>query len=78
VIDSAVLLRCLSISPKIFFLAIIIGRFVDDDAMLRKMFGRVLNSVAPQWKMTEASNGETALRLVDEEDFDLIFVDQYM
>ncbi|KAL3909414.1 MAG: hypothetical protein SGARI_002608, partial [Bacillariaceae sp.] len=53
--------------------------FVDDDAMLRKMFGRVLRSaVGPTWSIREASNGETALRIVDEERFDLIFVDQYM
>ena len=53
--------------------------FVDDDAMLRKMFGRVLRSaVGPTWTLQEASNGETALRMVDEEEFDLIFVDQYM
>ena len=53
--------------------------FVDDDAMLRKMFGRVLrNAVGPTWSLNEASNGETALRMVDEENFDLIFVDQYM
>lgn len=54
------------------------ARFVDDDAMLRKMFGRVLKSVAPSWKITEASNGEIALRLVEEQEFGLIFVDQYM
>jgi CheY-like chemotaxis protein len=53
--------------------------FVDDDAMLRKMFGRVLkNAVGPTWSIQEASNGETALRIVEEEQFDLIFVDQYM
>ena len=32
----------------------------------------------PGWQIREASNGETALRLVDDEDFDLIFLDQYM
>jgi len=52
--------------------------FVDDDAMLRKMFSRVLQSVAPSWSIRECANGETALRIVDEEKFDLIFVDQYM
>jgi response regulator of citrate/malate metabolism len=53
-------------------------RFVDDDAMLRKMFSRVLKSVAPTWTILEASNGETALCIVEDEVFDLIFVDQYM
>ena len=52
--------------------------FVDDDMMLRKMFSRVLKLAAPTWKIREASNGETALRLVDEVTFDLIFIDQYM
>ena len=32
----------------------------------------------PGWKIREASNGETALRLVDDEEFDLLFLDQYM
>jgi response regulator of citrate/malate metabolism len=51
---------------------------VDDDAMLRRMFSRVLKSVAPSWKIIEASNGETALCIVEDEEFDIIFVDQYM
>ena len=52
--------------------------FVDDDTILRKMFSRLLRTVAPTWRIREAGNGETALRLVDEERFDVIFVDQYM
>jgi PleD family two-component response regulator len=53
--------------------------FVDDDAMLRKMFSRVLKATAPSWTIREASNGETALCLIDDgEKFDVIFVDQYM
>lgn len=52
--------------------------FVDDDTVLRKMFARVLRRVAPTWEISEASNGETALRMVDSEHFDVIFVDQYM
>ena len=32
----------------------------------------------PEWEIREASNGETAVRLVDDQDFDIIFVDQYM
>ena len=54
--------------------------FVDDDTIIRKMFSRALLRVAPSWKVKEASNGETALRLVEEEDgvFDMIFMDQYM
>jgi CheY-like chemotaxis protein len=34
--------------------------------------------VAPGWSFREASNGETALRLVETEQFDLIFMDMYM
>jgi CheY-like chemotaxis protein len=53
--------------------------FVDDDAILRKLFKRTLLTVAPGWKIREASNGETALQLVEEnEHFDLIFMDMYM
>jgi signal transduction histidine kinase/CheY-like chemotaxis protein len=52
--------------------------FVDDDTVLRKMFTRALRRIAPKWDISEASNGETALRLVDSKSFDLIFMDQYM
>lgn len=53
--------------------------FVDDDAILRKLFSRSVRRVAPNWTMKEASNGESALQLIDEGHcFDLIFVDQYM
>lgn len=53
--------------------------FVDDDAILRKLFARSVRRAAPNWTMKEASNGESALQLLDQGDtFDLIFVDQYM
>lgn len=55
--------------------------FVDDDALLRKMFTRVLRVAAPTWKIREASNGETALCIFDDEPTfqpDIIFIDQYM
>ena len=52
--------------------------FVDDDLVLRKLFTRAVRGVAPSWDIHEAANGETALRLVDSQEFDLIFVDQYM
>jgi signal transduction histidine kinase/CheY-like chemotaxis protein len=52
--------------------------FVDDDVVLRKLFSRSVRKVAPTWKFQEAANGETALRLVDSEHYDLIFMDQYM
>ena len=52
--------------------------FVDDDPILRKLFARQVRTVAPNWKIREASNGETALQLVEETTFDLIFMDMYM
>lgn len=52
--------------------------FVDDDSVLRKLFSRKLKTVAPDWTVREAANGETALFLVEEHTFDLIFMDQYM
>lgn len=52
--------------------------FVDDDPILRKLFTRTAKTVAPGWLFREASNGETALHLVDTEHFDLIFMDMYM
>jgi CheY-like chemotaxis protein len=52
--------------------------FVDDDPILRKLFTRTAKTVAPGWPFREASNGETALHLVETEHFDLIFMDMYM
>ena len=52
--------------------------FVDDDLVLRKLFSRSIKKAAPTWTIKEAANGETALKLVDTETFDLIFMDQYM
>jgi CheY-like chemotaxis protein len=50
--------------------------FVDDDLVLRKLFARSINRVAPNWDVSEAANGETALRLVEDsgdDPFDLLF-----
>jgi CheY-like chemotaxis protein len=52
--------------------------FVDDDTVLRKLFSRSVKQVVPGWTVREAGNGETALRLTEEEHFDVIFVDMYM
>jgi signal transduction histidine kinase/CheY-like chemotaxis protein len=52
--------------------------FVDDDLVLRKLFSRSVSKAAPTWKIQDAANGETALRLVDLEHYDLIFMDQHM
>lgn len=52
--------------------------FVDDDPILRKLFSRTVMTVAPDWSIREAANGETALQLVENNRFDLIFMDMYM
>lgn len=52
--------------------------FVDDDFILRKLFKRTIKRAAPAWRVEEASNGETALSLAVENQYDLIFIDQYM
>jgi DNA-binding response OmpR family regulator len=52
--------------------------FVDDDLMLRKLFARAVRKVMPEWDVQEAASGESALRLVDKQSYDLIFLDQYM
>jgi signal transduction histidine kinase/CheY-like chemotaxis protein len=53
--------------------------FIDDDLVLRKLFGRGIKRVQPEWHVQEAASGEAALALlVASQDFDLIFVDQYM
>jgi CheY-like chemotaxis protein len=52
--------------------------FVDDDLVLRKLFSRSVTKAAPTWKIHEAANGETTLRLVDSEAYDLMFMDQHM
>jgi response regulator of citrate/malate metabolism len=51
---------------------------VDDDMLLRKLFSRSIRKFMPSWKIEEVGSGETALKLVDESKFDLIFMDQYM
>ena len=47
---------------------------VDDDLVVRKLFLRACRRVAPTWTMAEASNGETALRLANKKEFDLIMM----
>lgn len=58
--------------------------FVDDDAMLRKLFMRAVKRVAPaSWTIQEASSGEMALKLCESATSeggsypDIIFMDQY-
>lgn len=52
--------------------------FVDDDTILRKLFTRSVRKLAKTWNVKDAPSGETAIEMVEKEDFDLIFIDQYM
>lgn len=52
--------------------------FVDDDNVLRKLFSRSVQKVAPSWTISEAASGESALQLVETGVYDVIFMDQYM
>lgn len=52
--------------------------FVDDDAILRKLFTRAVKNVEKSWELQEAASGERALELCDGQHFDVIFLDQYM
>lgn len=52
--------------------------FVDDDTLLRRLISRSLSQVMPQWTIQQAANGETALELVANNKYGIIFMDQYM
>jgi CheY-like chemotaxis protein len=52
--------------------------FVDDDRILRKQGVRGIKNIAPRCTIREAASGEAALKIVDTESFDVIFIDQYM
>lgn len=52
--------------------------FVDDDMVLRKLFSRSVKKITSTWDISEAANGEAALQLTKTNNFDLIFLDQYM
>lgn len=49
--------------------------FVDDDMILRKLFGRSVKRICPDWDIEEACNGETALRMAETKTYDVIFLD---
>lgn len=52
--------------------------FVDDDKILRRLFSRAVQRVAPDWSISSAERGEEAITLIEEQKFDLIFMDMYM
>jgi len=51
---------------------------VDDSRILRKQASRAIQRILPEAEIQEAASGETALQAVDEMNFDVIFMDQYM
>lgn len=54
--------------------------FVDDEAILRKLFIRSVNRAAPTWTIQEAGNADAAIQILEKnpKQFDIIFIDQYM
>lgn len=50
--------------------------FVDDDMVLRKLFARSIKKAVGTWTVQEASSGESALQIIKEQSFDVIFLDQ--
>ena len=53
--------------------------FVDDDAMLRKLFMRAVKRVAlPSWTIEDASSGEMALKVCESNQSNMVFMDQYV
>lgn len=51
---------------------------VDDDRILRKQGSRAFQRFLPDWTVREAASGEAALKIVHNEAFHVIFMDQYM
>ena len=51
--------------------------FVDDDMILRKLFKRTIQTVAPNWEIREAASGESAVKMAVQDGmaFDLIFIE---
>jgi len=71
------LARCPSFAPKDLPESLRV-LFVDDEAILRKLFSRTIHRVAPAWTIDEASNGDMAMQMVEKSEYDIIFIDQYM
>jgi response regulator of citrate/malate metabolism len=51
---------------------------VDDDMLLLKHFTRSLSKHFPNWTVMKPGSRESALSIVELQDVDLIFLDQYM
>ncbi len=52
--------------------------FVDDDAIMRELFGAVLQAEPERWRVTTAESGEAALPLLDTTRFDVVVSDMRM
>jgi len=51
--------------------------FVDNDKIIRKLFCRAIKTVGPGWTVSEASNGEVALKMAEETEWEMTFLDNY-
>ena len=51
---------------------------VDDISMNRKMVKRRFKKIAPNCNISEACTGEEAIKICEQEDFDVIIMDNYM
>lgn len=52
--------------------------FVDDDPLMRELFGSVLQAEPEQWGVTTAESGEAALPILDTDFFDVVVSDMRM
>lgn len=52
--------------------------FVDDDPLMRELFGTVLLAEPEQWGVTTAESGEAALPILDTDFFDVVVSDMRM
>jgi CheY-like chemotaxis protein len=51
---------------------------VDDSKMSRMMISRIVADLRPSWRLSEASSGEEALRVIEQNPPDLISMDVNM
>ena len=51
---------------------------VDDSRVSRLMIKAIIESKFPEWSIAEASDGDTALRMARENDYDFISLDMNM
>jgi CheY-like chemotaxis protein len=52
--------------------------FVEDDPMLRELYGMMLAKDSDAWKVSLAADGESALKLLEQNPFDVVVSDMKM